>query len=602
MAGQTNISEKPTLSADGMPRQKIKDARDAIAASKRAFKIVAGFSFVVNFLMLTVPLYTMQVYDRVLSSQSEDTLWALTTITIFCLGVLAAIDNVRSRILIHLSSWMDNALGKSILATSIQTAALNRDVTNVQGLRDLTNLRNFAAGAAIFNFFDVPWVPLYLLVVFMIHPSLGFVATVGAAILLFLALTNDRATRKPLMEANKLAIQQTQNAESAVRNAEVVEAMGMMHGLVQRWERDNATVQAIQEVASQKAGNIASVTKFFRLLIQVALLGFGVYFALEHIITPGAMMAGSIIMGRALAPIEQMIGSWKGFIGARDSYNRLNTLLGRDLSQLRGKTTYPRPQGRLTCEGVSFMNRNNPKPVLRGVTFTLEPGQAMGMIGPSAAGKSTLARLLVGVWPANAGKIRLDGVDVFSWDRTDFGRYVGYLPQDIELFAGTVKENIARMQEADDGDIIAAAIKANAHEMILRLPQGYDTQIGDSGMGLSGGQRQRIGLARALFGDPRLLILDEPNSNLDTEGENALMESLKAARADGVTIIVIAHRPSILSFVDKMLVLKDGAVEMFGDRNDVMARLTRPVPSNKKAAKTIDGTAEESDGTASANA
>lgn len=593
MAEQTNQAKKAVLSHDGLPAERIKDARDVIAASKKAFQIVAAFSFVVNFLMLTVPIFTMQVYDRVLGSRSEDTLLALVMITVFCLGVLAAIDNVRSRILIHMSSWMDNALGKSILTTSIQLAAINREITNVQGLRDLTTLRNFAAGSSVFNFFDVPWVPLYLLVVFAIHPSLGIVGTIGAGLLLFLALTNDKATRKPLMEANKLAIQQTQAAESGVRNAEVVEAMGMLDALVHRWDSANATVQAIQEVASRKASNIASITKFTRLIIQVALLGFGVYFALEHIITPGAMMAGSIIMGRALAPIEQMIGSWKSFIGARDSYNRLNSLLGKDISQLRGKTIYPRPEGRLTCENVSFSSRGNPKPILRGVSFALEPGQAMGLIGPSAAGKSTLARLLVGVWPATAGKIRLDGVDVFSWNRQDFGKHVGYLPQDVELFSGTVKENIARMQEADDASIIDAAIKAHAHEMILRLPQGYDTQIGEGGVGLSGGQRQRIGLARAMFGNPRFMVLDEPNASLDAEGEAALLESLKAARAEGVTIIVIAHRPSVLAFVDKLLVLKDGAVEMFGDRNEVMARLTRPVPAPKKAAKTIEANAEE---------
>jgi len=598
MAGLNNTATAVNIDPDGLPVGTIKDARDVIAASKRAFRAVAGFSFVVNFLMLTVPLYTMQVYDRVLSSRSEDTLWALSFIAVFCIAIMSLVDNVRSRILIHISSWMDNALGKSILTTSIQSAALHRDVNNVQGLRDLSNLRNFAAGASIFNFFDVPWVPLYLAVVFMIHPSLGIIGTIGAGILMFLALTNDRATRKPLMEANKLAIQQTQGAEAGVRNAEVVESMGMLDSLVNRWAQENATVQAIQEVASQKASNIASITKFCRLLIQMALLGFGVYFALEHIITPGAMMAGSIIMGRALSPIEQMIGSWKGFVGARDSYNRLNTLLGRDLSQLRGKTVYPRPNGRLSVEAVSFVNRNNPRPILRGVSFALEPGQAMGLIGPSAAGKSTLARLLVGVWPANSGKVRLDGVDVFTWDRADFGQHVGYLPQDIELFSGTIKENIARMRPADDASIIKAAIKAHAHEMILRLPQGYDTQIGDSGMGLSGGQRQRLGLARALFGNPRYMVLDEPNSNLDAEGEAALMDSLKEARADGVTIIVIAHRPSILSFVDKMLVLKDGAVEMFGDRNDVMARLTRPVPNNNPKNKTIDAKAEENNGMA----
>ncbi|MEM6903317.1 MAG: type I secretion system permease/ATPase, partial [Pseudomonadota bacterium] len=445
--------------------------------------------------------------------------------------------------------------------------------------RDLTQLRNFAAGSSIFHFFDAPWVPLYILVIYAVHPVMGMVALFGAVVLFAMALANDLATRKPLNEANGRAINQMKNAESTVRNAEVVEAMGMLDNLVGRWDSENREILAIQETASRKAGSIGAFTKFFRLAVQLGILGIGVYLALGQHITPGAMIAGSIILGRALAPIEQMIGSWRSFIGARESYDRLNKILHRDLSEVRGDMTFPAPQGRLTAEAVTFGMRGSPKPILRGVSFALEPGEALGLIGPSAAGKSTLARLLCGVWMPTAGKVRLDNVDVFHWNRRDFGQHMGYLPQDIELFAGTIRENIARMGEATDEQVIDAAVKANAHDLILRLPEGYDSKIGPGGLGLSGGQRQRIGLARALFGNPKLLILDEPNSNLDSEGEAALMDALKSARDQGVTIVIIAHRPSVLAFVDKMLVLRDGMVEMFGDRNEVMAKLTRAVPT-----------------------
>ena len=560
------------------PGQK-RDVRTTLIACGKVFGLVFVFSFFVNLLMLTVPMYMMQVFDRVLSSRSVDTLYVLTGIAVFCLAVFGVLDWVRSKLLVHVSNWIDDSLGRHVLATSVRAAALQNEVSSVQGLRDLTQVRNFAAGGTIFHFFDAPWVPLYLLVIYMVHPLMGMLAIVGALILFVIALANDWVTRKPLNEANGRAIQQMNMAEATVRNAEVVEAMGMLGNLVNRWDAENRTIMTIQEVASRRAGTLSAFTKFFRFFVQMAILGVGVYLSLLQEVTPGAMIAGSIILGRALAPVEQMIGSWRSFVGARESYDRLNRLLAQDLSAIRGNMTFPPPKGRLTVEGVTFGMRGNPKPILRGVSFALEPGEALGLIGPSAAGKSTLARLLVGVWMPAAGKVRLDTIDVFHWNRQDFGQHLGYLPQDVELFAGTIRENIARMGDTTDEAVIEAAQKANAHDLILRLPAGYDTPIGPGGLGLSGGQRQRIGLARALYGNPKLLILDEPNSNLDTEGEAALMEALKTARAAGVTIVIIAHRPSVLQFVDKMLVLRDGMVEMFGDRNDVMSKLTRAVPT-----------------------
>ena len=554
------------------------NARGALIACRRIFASAALFSFFINLLMLTVPIFMMQVFDRVMSSRSEDTLVMLATIAIASLATLGLLDWMRSKLLVSISSWIDDALGRHVLATSVRAASLHPEVTSVQGLRDLTQVKNFAAGSTIFAFFDAPWVPLYIAVIFMVHTVLGLVAVFGAAVLIGLALLNDFVTRKPLNEANRRAMAQLGFAEASARNAEAVEAMGMLDNLVQRWDQENRSIMAAQEEISRKAGTIAAFTKFFRLFIQLAIMAAAVFLALEHIVTPGAMIAGSIILGRALAPIEQMIGSWRSFVAARESYDRLNRMMERDLSDVRGEMTFPTPRGRLTAEAVSFAVRGATKPILRGVSFALEPGEALGLIGPSAAGKSTLARLLVGIWAPSSGKVRLDNIDVFQWNRQDFGKHVGYLPQDIELFAGTVRENIARMGEATDAQVIEAAVKSNAHDMILRLPDGYDTKIGTGGLGLSGGQRQRLGLARALFGNPRLLVLDEPNSNLDNEGEAALMESLKAARDAGVTIVLITHRPSVLAFVDKVLVLRDGMVEMFGGRNEVMSKLTRAVP------------------------
>jgi PrtD family type I secretion system ABC transporter len=554
------------------------DARQALRLCSRPLLYCGLFSLFINILMLTVPLYSLQVFDRVLAGRSVETLVMLSIVAIGALGVHAALEVVRSRILVHMGNWLDRTLGPAILGQTIEASALNRSRTGMQGLRDLSGLRGFLTGPTIFTLFDAPWVPIYIGVVYLVHPLMGMTALVGAVLLFLIGLANDWATRTPIQTANKVALRQQQGAEAGARNAEVIEAMGMLPQLLKRWGREGEQVIALQSLASHRAGLISGITKFVRLAVQVALMGVGAWLALSHEVTPGAMIAGSIIMGRALAPVEQLIGSWRALVGARQSYAQLNELLGaRPLA--RGTTRYPDPKGLLAVEGVSFVPPGGSKPVLHRVSFQLQPGESLGIVGPSGAGKSVLARLLTGVWPANAGKVRLDGIDVFGWDRADFGRHVGYLPQDVELFAGTVKENIARLGEADDADVIAAAQAANAHELILRLPKGYDTDIGEAGALLSGGQRQRVALARALYGNPRFLVLDEPNSNLDSEGEMALVQALTAAKERGATIVVIAHRMNVLSFVNKILVMKQGQAELFGPRGEVLARLQpRPMP------------------------
>ncbi|WP_207461648.1 type I secretion system permease/ATPase [Azospirillum sp. SYSU D00513] len=560
----------------------VKDAHQALRLCTRPSLCVGLFSFFINVLMLTVPLYSLQIFDRVLGGRSEETLVMLTIVAVGALAVHAALEVVRSRILVHIGNWLDRTLGPSILSQAIEGSATGRGRTGIQGLRDLQSLRGFLTGPTIFTVFDAPWVPVYMGVVYLVHPLMGMTALVGAVPLFMVGLLNDWATRAPIQMANKVATRQLQSAESGARNAEVIDAMGMLPQIVNRWRQEGEQVIALQATASHRAGLIGGATKFLRSAIQIALMAVGAWLALNQEVTPGAMIAGSIIMGRALAPVEQLIGSWRALAGARQSYAQLNELL-RAKPLMRGTTRYPAPAGMLSVENLSFVPPGSSKPVLNGVSFRLLPGESLGVVGPSGAGKSVLARLLTGVWPATAGKVRLDGVDVFSWDRADFGRHVGYLPQDVELFAGTIKENIARLDDAEDAaedaDVIAAAQAANAHDLILRLPKGYDTDIGEAGALLSGGQRQRVALARALYGNPRFIVLDEPNSNLDSEGEAALTEALTAAKERGATIIVIAHRMNVLTSVDKILLVKQGRIELFGPRAEVLARLQpRPVP------------------------
>jgi len=551
---------------------------DVIKAIKHGFAPIIVFSFFINMLMLTVPIYMLQVFDRVLASGNVDTLLVLTTIAIVSLLTLAALEGVRTYVMIGLSGWMSRKLSGNILESSVRSALRQSNDPSARGLRDMEMVRGFLTGPGIFAVLDAPWVPVFLAVIFFIHPLLGWIASIGALVLFGLALANDTLTREPLRQASAESRKSMHRAETAVRNADMISAMGVLPNLVNRWNQDNGRMIILQSLASRRGGLILAFVKFARFAIQLGVLGTGAFLAVQQEITPGAMIASSIIMGRALAPVEQAVGSWQGLVAARGAYARLQQLFAEERS---GASTMelPPPEGKLDVTGLTFGVPSRTEPILSNVSFALEPGEALGLIGPSASGKTTLARMLVGSWRPSTGHVRLDGADMSVWRDADRLQYIGYLPQDAELFGGTVRENIARMGEAEDAQVIEAAQLADVHSMILSLPEGYDTQIGEAGAVLSGGQRQRIALARALFGTPKLLVLDEPNASLDRVGEQALLGTIDEMRRRGVTIVVIAHRPSMLQHVNKILVLREGKVDKYGARDDVMAQLIGKEPS-----------------------
>ena len=568
---------------DGMTEKK-SEVKAALATCRSAFFMTAAFSAFINLLMLVSPLYMMQVYDRVLHSRSEATLLMLTLITVGLLGVMALLEVIRSKILVRVGGRMDQLLSERILSAQFQ-ASLHRIGANPgQASRDFDTVRQFLTGAGIFAFFDAPWTPLILALMFMFHPVLGLIALCGGILLFGLALINEAVTKKPLEAANKNAVIAAGAIDSSMRNAEVLEAMGMFGNFRDRWAGRREEILRLQAIASDRAGVIMGLTKFIRLLLQTAILGGGAWLAIHEQISPGLIIAGSIMMGRALAPVEQAIGTWKQFVGARIAHRRLTELLNR-IPKHQERTALPRPTGDLKVETVVVVPPGSSAPTLSRVSFDLAAGQVLGVIGPSGAGKSTLARLLVGAWRPYAGTVRVDGADLHNWDPEARGDFMGYLPQDVELFDGSVAENIARFGEMDSEAIVTAAKRAGVHDMILRLPQGYDTPIGTGGCALSGGQRQRIGLARAVYGGPCLVILDEPNSNLDDEGESALVHAISELKRAGTTVVIISHRPSILGVTDQILVLAEGAVRMFGNRAEVLARFTRPVVATAPAAQ-----------------
>ena len=547
---------------------------EALRMTRRGFYAVMAFSCAVNLLMLVVPLYMLQVYDRVLASGEKATLFFLTLIALVALVVLGALDALRQIVLSRMGSWLQRHMSNVVIRSSMR-GALAGGATSAQGLRDLAQVQSFVGGQGIMPLFDGPWVPVFLVVMFLLHPWIGVFATFAAVVLFCFALANELATRKRLREANQKNVAALGHAEAAVRNAEVIEAMGMDRAILERWTRLNDASAADQSRAAEIGASLLGTTKFLRLFFQVSILGLGAYLVLLGEMTAGAMIAGSILLGRALAPVEQSIGMWRNFVAARTSWTRLQgalRLFGNEVEPM----PLPPPQGRIMAEAVSFVPPNSKRVVLRNVSFELAPGESLAVIGPSAAGKSTLCRLLVGVWQPSHGHIRLDAAEIAAWNQDQRNAYIGYLPQDVELFQGSVRENIARMTEGDPAAVVEAAKLADIHEMILRLPEGYDTQIGPQGAVLSGGQRQRIGLARAVYGGPRILVLDEPNASLDNEGELALQRTIKDVKEHGTTVVMVAHRPSALVHVDKLLVLQDGQVAMFGPRDEVLEQLNKP--------------------------
>ncbi len=546
----------------------------ALAGFRSAFRSVGVFSAVINLLMLVPSLYMLQVYDRVMTSQNETTLLMLTLMVLGAFLLQAGLEFVRSFMLVRVGAQLDMQLNQRIYTASFEQQLRRGGGNASQALADLNTVRQFVTGQGLFAFFDAPWFPIYLVVIFLFDWVLGVFAVCGVATLVLLAWANERVSRQPLAEANSMAVTAGQLANNNLRNAEVIEAMGMLPALMERWFALHGRFLQLQADASEKAGIVMATTKFFRTALQSLILGIGALLALEGRITPGMMMVGSVLMGRALAPVEQLIGVWKTWSSTRSAWQRLSELLAAHPPR-RDAMSLPAPQGHLALEGVVAAPPGGSTPVIRQLSLQLPAGEVLGIIGPSGSGKSTLARLLVGVWPSAAGSVRLDGADVYQWNKAELGPHLGYLPQDIELFAGTVGENIARFGPVDAERVIEAARRAGVHDMVLRLPKGYDTALRDGGEGLSGGQKQRLGLARALYGDPALVVLDEPNSNLDDAGEQALATALQDLRQRGKTVVVISHRSSAIAATTRLLVLRDGVAQAFGPTPQVLADLAR---------------------------
>lgn len=552
-----------------------------IHSRKHIFITIGIFTALINILMLTPSIYMLQVYDRALPSHNEITLLMLTIITLGMFFIMGALDYIRSIIAIKVSNQLDKELHSRVYHTAFMNNLKKNGTESSQVFNDLSTVRQFLTGSSLFSFFDLPWFPVYLFVLFLFNVWLGVFSLCGAAVLIALAIINELIIKKPITDATKYSIMANSLASENLRNAEIIEAMGMLPALKKRWLELHRLYLINQSVASENSAKISTLTRSVRLSLQSLILGLGGWLAIEGKISPGMMIAGSILMGRTLSPIEQIISVWKAWSSTKLAYYRLSGNLN-DNPPISVKMAYPAPCGDIQIEDISVSDCNDPnKTVLHDVSFSLSPGDVLGVIGPSASGKSTLARLAVGTIFATKGHVRFDGVDITHWDKKDLGVSIGYLPQDIELFAGTVGENIARFNELDPLKVISAAKLAGVHELILRLPKAYDTLISNGGVGLSGGQRQRIALARALYGEPNIIVLDEPNSNLDEDGEQALARSIIELQSKNKTVIVITHRTRLLSVTNKLLLLVDGQVKEFGFSRDVISTIAKNQPKRK---------------------
>ncbi|MQU08783.1 type I secretion system permease/ATPase [Pseudomonas helleri] len=555
----------------------------ALTAYKRAFFNIGLFSAVINLLMLAPALYMLQVYDRVLASGNEMTLLMLTLMILGLFGLMGALEWVRSQVVIRLGTQMDMRLNQRVYDAAFEAQLSTSSPAAGQALNDLTSLRQFATGNALFAFFDAPWFPVYLWVIFMFSPWLGLLALGGAVMLMLLAWLNQRVSQGPLKAASELSVEATQQASAHLRNAEAIEAMGMLGTLRGHWLAQHTAFLAQQNLASEKTASVGAWSKGVRLALQSLVLGLGALLAVQGQITAGMMIAGSILMGRVLSPIDQLIGVWKQWTSARLAYQRLESLLQAHPAR-PPRMALPVPRGELAVEQLSASAPGTRRATLSNLSFTLPAGQVLGVIGPSGCGKSTLARLLIGVWQPLAGKVRLDGAQLSQWDKQQLGPHLGYLPQDIQLFAGTIAQNIARFAQVDADKVLAAAQMAGVHSLILQMPEGYDTRLGDGGAGLSGGQKQRIGLARALYGLPALIVLDEPNANLDEAGEQALLQAIAQLKQLKRTLILITHKPNVLTLTDQLLILREGQLQAFGPTAKVLAA---PKPAAPKPAMNV---------------
>lgn len=545
---------------------------------------VAGvFSVAVNLLVMASPLYSFQIFDRVLGSAHVETLIYLTLIAGFAFAVLGCLDGLRASLMARIGTRFERQLAERLIAGGVDRAAAGQ-AGGGQALRDLSQVRAFMGGPAIIPLFDAPWTPFFLIALYMLHPWLGVTALASAVVLFALALANEKLLRPSAHESNRLQHLAQRQAETAIRNAETVRAMGLMPALAARWRVNHEAGLMAQETNCDLSAAIGGLSKFVRSFVQVLIMAVGAYLALRGELTSGGMIASTMLLSRALSPVEQAIGSWRQFIAARQSYAAVTAALAGSAAS-EARMELEAPKGQIDIERLRFPAAGATRPVLKNIDLSIRPGEAIGVIGPSASGKSTLCRLLVGAIAVESGAIRLDGADLSQWSPDALGRHLGYLPQSVELFPGTVAENIARMQAPDAAGVIDAAKLAGVHAMILRLPSGYNTLVGEGGLPLSGGQRQRIGLARAVFGAPAILVMDEPNSNLDGEGEVALLDAIRALKARGATIVIVAHRLHVLADMDRVALLRDGAVSLIGPRTEVLERLSAPAVTPARLAQ-----------------
>jgi len=577
-SAQPASSAKPTFQPDS-------ELGAALQLSRDAFLAAGVFSFVINILMLAGPLFMLQVYDRVMTSGSVPTLVALTALTAGVYGIIGILEFVRSRVIVRVGLEVDARISKRVFDASLKRSVNGKGEGSA--LRELDTLRQFIASQGPLTFFDAPWTPIYLLVIFLLHWTLGLAATIGAGVLLMIAWLSESRSREPLLHAGKTAARSIEIAETGQRNAETITAMGMTSAYRAHWQTSNVETLSWQLLAADRLGGMSAASKSLRLLLQSLMLAIGAALALQGLISAGAIVAGTIIFGRALAPVEQAIGHWRQFLKARESYGRLDQLLN-EVPEPARKTALPVPKGVLDVKQLRVAAPASRQLILAQINFRVEPGQMLAIIGPSASGKSSLVRALVGLWPPFSGSITLDGARLDQWNAEDLGQHIGYLPQSVELFAGTIRENIARFQvNATDEEIVSAAKQAHAHDLILALPKGYDTQLGASATYLSGGQRQRIALARALFRDPPLVVLDEPNANLDRVGDVALSAAIDGMRARGQTVVLVSHRVQAIGKADLIVYLETGLQRAFGPRDEVLQRIQgggdgQPVHARRK--------------------
>ena len=543
----------------------------AITVIARRYLVFVGvLSFFLNLTLLALPIYMLQLYDRVLTSRSQSTLAMLSVAALFVLLVMGLLEFVRARILVRIGEWFDHSLRRWLVHISMVEG---RDS---QAVRDLDEFRTFLSGPGLMALMDAPWTPVFLFAIFVLHPWLGALATLGGVLLAVLAVVNEVMTRGLIVESNRHAAAAHRFSELAARNAEVIAAMAMSAPLIKRWEVDRAAAITLQTAGSDRAGTFSAIAKFARMGLQMAVLSVGAWLAIQDRLSPGAMIAASIIMSRALSPIEVAIGAWRSVVTARTAYQRVKLFLD-DHPVPAARMSLPPPRGALQVEQVTVLLPGREEPVLKGVSFALAKGEVLGITGPSAAGKSTLARVILGIVRPQKGQVRIDGFELDAWNRAELGRASGYLPQDVELFDGRVDENIARFEEVDAPAVVAAAKVTGSFELIGALPEGFNTRIGIGGAHLSGGQRQRIALARSVYGNPALVVLDEPSSNLDAEGDAALIQAIAKLKQQGTTVVIVTHRPNILLHADKVLVLQNGEATHFGPAAEVLRQITRPV-------------------------